>query len=398
MRSKAYSLYKLLIRRFLVIACQIFKLFPVKKNRIVFICHKYGSQYADSPMYISEYLMQHYADRYEIIWVFKEPDRFEYLKAKGIKLVKFCSLAGFYYSNTAKVYITNLFGPYPDVIRRKNRIIIETSHGVAYKNLLTGASNVSKVDSYDIEQRRIKINMCDYALSGCDILTRCTYRDNLGYEGRIIEEGLPRNDLFFRDNGEIKRKVRQRYGIAPEAGILLLMPTWKKENSRRTIEIDYGRVLDLLGKKDGREWVCLLRLHHLSRVDISDILSQYAGRVIEATDYPDPQELLLAGDALMTDYSSVVWDFALQKKPIFIYTPDVLDYSEERGFNVPPAEWGLFRAEGEEELYRMIEEHTLDEIARASQAHLEKFGNCETGKATERLCRRIDRYCGGGEF
>ena len=372
---------RLFARDFLQIICQAFKLLPVKSNRIVFISHQYGSQYSDSPKYMSEYMMDKYKDKYEIIWILKKPKDHEHLKKMGIKTVRFYSFQNVYYSNTAKVLVTNVFGPYPYVIKRVDRIIIETTHGVAYKRLSSGTKSMRIMDNVD------------FALSGNKITSELVYRNNLSYKGVIIEEGLPRNDIFFKENAFVKVKVKRYFGINDDTGIVILMPTWRKDNNRQSVDIDFGRVLNILSKKTGQEWVFIVRLHHLSKIDISDIIDNFSGKVIDATNYPDPQELLLTSDLLITDYSSVVWDFALQEKPIVIYTPDLLSYKDTRGFNVPPDEWMLFTAKDERELYRVIEETPFDDLVNATKRHLEKFGSCESGESTRLICERIDKYC-----
>ena len=394
MKDVLTTLIKLVIHRALNVFCQFAKLLPVKNNRIVCISHRHGAQYSDSPKYITEYLLEHFGDKYEIIWVFDCPDMFKELEKRGIKIIKFNSWKDYYYSNTAKVYITNLFGPYPNVIKRKDRIIIETTHGVAYKHLVFNNNSSQNEDAiFGKMIYTYKMNKVDYALSGNRITTDLVYRDNLGYRGNVIEEGLPRNDIFFKKNYDIKRKVMSSFGIPEWKRIVILMPTWRKDNSRKIFEIDYQRIINSLKEKDGCEWVFLIRLHHLSKVDLTEIIKKNNGSVIDASKYSDPQELLLASDMLITDYSSVVWDFALQRKPILVYTPDLASYAERQGFNVPPEEWMLYEANTEDELYKLIDDNDIDVIAKASEKHLDKFGSFETGEATKRICERIDKYC-----
>ncbi len=393
MKDTLLTLIKLIIRLGLNLACQLFKLVPVKNNRIVCISHRHGAQFSDSPKYITEYLLDHFKGQYEIIWIFSNPDNYNEIEERSIKPIRFCSWKDFLYSNTAKVYITNLFGPYPNVINRKDRVIIETTHGVAYKHLVFNNNSSKEKDAlFGKMIYSNKMNKVDFALSGNRITTELVYRKNLNYRGIVIENGLPRNDIFFVKNNEIKIRVRGKYGISEDKRIVILMPTWRKDNSRKTFEIDYKRVLSILRKKTNCDWVFMIRCHHLSKIDVSDIING-SDIIIDTTDYPDPQELLLTADMLITDYSSVVWDFALQKKPILVYTPDLLSYEESQGFNVPPDEWMLYKANTEIELYGLLENTTIEEIAKASNKHLERFGSYETGNATKLICEKIDRYC-----
>lgn len=393
MKRTIVTMSKLFRYYIIVIISQVSRVFPIKKNRIVCNSYTAGRQYSDSPMYITEYLLNRYKNKYEIIWVFNEPEKFGYLKNKGIKIVKYRSLMDFYYSNSAKVYITNIFGPYPYVIKRRNRIIIETSHGVAYKKLFTSRFGDGTLDFFENCWIKSRINQCDYCLSGNGLTSDLVYRKSLHFEGKIIEKGLPRNDLFFDNNVVLKEKVKSNIGANSDDRIILFMPTWRADDSRKVLEIDYKRIVEILTKKDNKRWVVLLRLHNLSTVDITDILNDNKGIVIDVTHYPNPQELLIAADFLITDYSSVIWDFSLQGKPILTYTPDILTYNEQRGFNVSPNEWILFNSKNENELYSILDNNSLSEIAKASSKHLTKFKNFETGKSTEYVCKIIHDYC-----
>lgn len=372
---------------------QTARLLPIHPRRIVFISHRNGSQYADSPMFITEKLLADHPDEFELVWVFNDPTRFAHLRGRGIKLVKSKSLADFYYSNTARVYVSNLFGPRHWVIKRHNKLNVETTHGVAYKSLLSNGIQAREVSFLERLPLQWKINTSNLCLSGNRITTDMVYRDELGYKGEILECGLPRNDVFFGSGEQERARVLSHFGLKDSQQIVLVMPTWKQDQGRANIELDYTKLVEKLSERYGGEWVVLLRLHHLSTVDISDILATYSGCVFDATKYPNSQDLLCAGNVLITDYSSVIWDFALRKLPILIYAPDRDAYGEDRGFNVPPEEWGLVQSSTQDELLEAIDTHSYEDLCEASQAHLERFGSCETGHATEVVCKSIVSHC-----
>lgn len=369
------------------------RLIPIEPNRIVCISHIQGLQCADSPMCITQYLLDHYKGDFEICWLVKDPRRFKELEDKGIRLVKFKTLSDFYYSNTAQVFISNLFGPPPWVVKRKNKMIVETTHGVAYKSLRSSKVSSFEVGFPEIKSASWKINGATLCLSGNRICSEDVYRNELGYRGEILEEGLPRNDVFFTDGRKQDARVRECFSLDDECRIVLMMPTWRKDHSRENIEIDYHALVHALEELYGGKWTVLLRLHHLSKVDISDIMDTYSDCVLNATDYPAVQDLLCAGDLLITDYSSVMWDFALRERPILIFAPDGEEYRQGRGFNVPPEEWGLVTSSTQSELLDGIRSHSYEELCEASRAHLKRFGSCETGHATEAVCKRIASFC-----
>lgn len=370
------------------------RILPIQPNRIVCISHIRGQQCADSPMCITQYLLDNYRGDFEICWLVDDPRNFKDLEKKGIRLIKFRSASDFYYSNTAQVFISNLFGPPPWVVKRKHKMIVETTHGVAYKSLRSSKASSSEVGLPEIKSACWKINGASLCLSGNRICSRDVYRNELGYRGEILEEGLPRNDVFFADTREQEACVRRRFSLGDDCKIALMMPTWRKDQSRENIEIDYRALVNVLEEQYGGKWTVLLRLHHLSKVDISDILNQYSDCVLEATDYPVVQDLLCSGDLLITDYSSVIWDFALRERPILIFAPDGEEYRKGRGFNVPPEKWGLVTSSTQGELLDGICSYSYEELCDASRAHLKRFGSCETGHATMTVCKRIAKFCG----
>ncbi len=365
------------------------KIIPVKNNRIIFISHRGGSQYSDSPMYISEYLNE--TGKYEIIWIVNDTDAFHYLKDQNIKTVKYRSLKEIYYSNSSKVLVTNMFGFPPYVQAKKNQLRINTMHGGgAYKALLSSKSNAVDVGKYDYLFASHNINKCNLCLSGCRATSEQVYRKELGYRGKILERGLPRNDAILSPDPELIRRVKEEFRIRDKA--VLVMPTWKHDNNTRNIDIDYRRLVSDLHDQYGGDWQVLLRLHHLSKIDISDYLEKYKDIVQDATYYPNAQDLLSAADLLITDYSSVIWDFALKNGPILIYATDMEDYIKERGFVIPPDRWGLSVARNEDELSDNIRSHTLKELKENSQKHLQIYGSFEKGDATRTVCRYIEKF------
>ncbi len=152
-----------------------------------------------------------------------------------------------------------------------------------------------------------------------------------GYDGRIVTEGYPRNDSLVDDTAEATRKaVRERLGLQDDVRVLLYAPTWRdniKEGAR------YGRVafldFDELQRAAGPRTVVLYRGHSNTAGSSSDL----PDGVIDVTHHPDVNELMLASDALVTDYSSIMFDYGVLRRPIYLLVPDLELYgSKTRGF------------------------------------------------------------------
>ena len=144
--------------------------------------------------------------------------------------------------------------------------------------------------------------------------------------------GLPRTDLLF-DPGLRARAteaVRGRYALPAGRRVLLYAPTFRGDEVRAARfddELDLATMRDTLAG----EWVLLLRLHPFVRQSVS-LTADLAGFVIDVSDWPDMNELMLVADLLVTDYSSAIFEFALLDRPMAFFAPDLEAYERERGF------------------------------------------------------------------
>lgn len=152
-----------------------------------------------------------------------------------------------------------------------------------------------------------------------------------GYDGKVLVEGYPRNDSLVDGTAEETRSaVRRRLGLEDDVRVLLYAPTWRdniKEGAR------YGRVafldFDELARAAGPRTVVLYRGHSNTASSSSDL----PDGVVDVTQHPDVNELMLASDGLVTDYSSIMFDYAVLQRPIYLLVPDLELYgSTTRGF------------------------------------------------------------------
>jgi CDP-glycerol glycerophosphotransferase len=148
------------------------------------------------------------------------------------------------------------------------------------------------------------------------------FRGAFGYSGQMLEEGYPRNDLLLApDRDAVRARVREELGIADGQCAVLYAPTWRDDAAFST-ELDLAALAE--------ECVVLVRSHSVVASTVS--LADSPG-LINVSDRDDPGELLLAADVLVTDYSSIMFDFAVTGKPMVFYTYDLEHYRDElRGF------------------------------------------------------------------
>lgn len=380
-----------IIIRFFV---KIFWAFPIKNNR-VFSSSYVGRQYSCNPKYITDYLGKKYCDKFDIVWALKKPSN---CSDVNIKSVKFLSLSHFYYFCTSKIIIDNVGFP-TYMPKRKGQYVINTWHGGgAYKNCSPESTCSSGAR---IALNAYKSKNTDLVLSSCSRYSQVAVSDTVyRYSGEILPSGLPRNDVFFsKRKVEIKRRVYEKLSIDTSKLMILYAPTFrggaKLALASNLVWIDTSIAIPELclavKKRFNADPVFVFRAHH----QMEGINTSF--KCIDATNYPDMQELLCAADILISDYSSSIWDFSLMKKPCFLYVPD-MDYyiNEDRGVYTPIEDWPGIIAKTNQELQKAVLEFDEDSYRKKVEKHHKDLGSYETGTACEQVCKRIAEVCGVG--
>lgn len=361
------------------------KLIPTKNNRVVFNSYN-GNQYSCNPRCISERIQKE--NKYEIIWAFKDPQKFKYLGEEfGYKLCKYRSFKYYFYSLTAKVTVCNAHGA-GEMPIREDHFEIQTWHGGGggYKKSALDDKTITNRSKYRYENddKRYSL-MCTSSKTSL----KNTVRGGLDFEGMVVG-GTPRNDLLInRGHDELYSKVHTALGISSEKKILLYAPTWRVGHVSSGEAIDSERLKKSLSKRFGGEWVIAIRSHYLASKN------RISGEV-DASNYPDMQELLYVVDALMTDYSSSIWDFSFTYKPCFLYCLDLKNFKQERDFYSPINTWGFPLAENEEQLNQVILDFNQEVFQKNMVRHHEINGSFEKGTATEDMARIIEAVCFNG--
>lgn len=144
---------------------------------------------------------------------------------------------------------------------------------------------------------------------------------------------MPRNDeLVNNHDNKTAAYIRKYYNIPADNKIILYAPTYRKgkRNEATDYNLDVRGIVEAAKERFGGEWTILYRMHYFIKKRLpADTKGQH---IIDVTDYGDMQDLLLAADILITDYSSSVWDYSLLKRPCFLYTTDLDEYLETQGF------------------------------------------------------------------
>ena len=172
-------------------------------------------------------------------------------------------------------------------------------------------------------------------------------------------------------------------GLPAEKRLLLYAPTFRKDKGLEAYDMDYARCVKALERRFGGEWLILAKLHPniAEKASQLDLDPRY---IVNASGYPDIQELYLACDGLVTDYSSVMFDYLITGKPCFLYVNDLAAYKADRNFTFDIDKLPFPRAEDNGQLEAILLGYDAQEQARRMEAFNREFGLRETGAAARR--------------
>lgn len=361
---------------------------PIVENQVLFMCFEAG-KYACNPRCISEYLSKTYGSELNIIWAFTDPEAFSHLTKMGYTLVKYQSEEFYRAALTSKVFLYNMRIP-GEIPFRREQVVISTGHGGgAYKKLLLDTPNIVDIDKKMIA---LSTNNTTIFVSSCKKYTKCVIRGAYAYDGEVLETGMPRNDDLINKDYSRGEKIREVFGIPKENRIIIYAPTYRKgTRTANDYNIDAEGIIEAARKRFGGEWTFLYRMHYFIKTELTGIADGY--HVVDATQYPDMQDLIKAADILITDYSSCVWDFSLMDKPCFLYATDIDTYLEKQGFYTDVYDWHFPIGKTNRELMKLIENYDEKEYQKGIHKHHEEMGILESGHATKLIGDRIYEEC-----
>lgn len=391
-----YRLMKASLGRCLYYLCW---LIPINKNKIVFSSFDGKQGYGCNPKYIAEELIRRNSDRpsstqYKLIWLVNDINK---VFPDKIKKKKNSFLNRVYHLSTARVWIDNVRKPL-DTMKRRKQLYIATWHGaIGFKPVgkLRGKSFpkiaylVSKHDS----------ELVDYFLSNSEWCSNI-YRTAFFYNGKILKSGSPRCDVLINKKEGLYEKIRSEYNIPVDSKILMYAPTFRSGNQNtlrkvisNSINIDFLKLVKAMEQKFQGKWYVFLRLHPTLATEASCLCFKNDGYIIDVTDRDDIYEVLAVSDAFISDYSSMVFDAALMKIPIFIYAYDINEYASDRGALL----WDLNKlpfqfSHNNDELVETILSFDYNRYTRALTDFFNKVGLAEDGHASERVADLIDEF------
>lgn len=362
-------------------------LMPIDKKKVLF-CSYYGRGYSDSPKAIAQAMLDSGADA-KLYWLVKSEAEAASLP-EGITPVNTNNpLARIMAYSTSKVWVDNCRKYVPQ--KRKGQFYLQTWHGFSLKKIEADATQA--LDDAYIQGSRHDSQITDVIVSGSGFMTGL-YKSIFWYDGEVLETGTPRNDIFFSDSSAIPRKIRDTFGLPADRRLALYAPTFRADHSLDCYALDAQRLLNACKTRFGGEWTVLIRLHP-NIAHKSGGLFPYDGQhIVDATMYPDMQELLAGIEMLITDYSSSVFDYALTGKPCVQFAVDVEAYSKERDVYFPLDNLPFPASQSNDELENLILHYDQALWTERWEQFKQDTKLMEDGKASVRCAELILRHLG----
>lgn len=369
-------------------------LLPIHDGKIVF--YSFTESFADNPRAIAEELLRR-EWKGDLVWVAK--DQHQPLELpQGIRAaVGRCRMR--YELSTSQIIVSNTRLPryWTKGFRKKaGQLYIQTWHGsLGIKKMEADMPYTSR--SY-LKRAQMDSERIDYLISNCRWLTQM-FRRCFFYDGEILEIGSPRNDVLVLGTAKRAKTVRAALGLPPERKLLLYVPTFRDEN--RTLNPpmpDWKQLGRALTERFGGEWSILVRMHpSLSREPREQLSAVREKQILDFTNYPDMTDLLVIADAVVTDYSSCIYDFLLTGRPGFIYAPDYATYEKQRGLYYPLKETPFPIAETGECLAHAVRSFDESAYRIAAEQFLRTRGCVDDGHASGRIADLIESILNGKE-
>lgn len=364
---------------------------PRIKNLVVFESF-HGKRYSDNPRAIYEYMKEN-CPEFDLIWsvdkgsipMFKEMN-VPYMKRFSLQWLRTFPRAQYWVNNVRLAKWMK---------KPKGTTYLQTWHGTPLKRLGTDIEEVHMPGTVTTKYRKNIISESknwSYLVGpnaySTEILSRAFH-----FKGPVIESGYPRNDVLHEPSEAQIKKIRESLNIAPDKKVVLYAPTWRDDQffEKGKYRFEFQFDINRLKEQYGDDFVLLARMHYL--VSESFDFSPYKDFILDVSDYYDIADLYLISDLLITDYSSVFFDYATLNRPIIFYMYDLEDYRDRlRGFYIDieaDAPGKIVKTEDDlfAEIGRALEEGHCD--AQRYERFRDRFCEWEDGRSSERVVKRV---------
>lgn len=366
---------------------KIFLKMPLKDD-LIFFESFLGKSYSDSPKAIYEKIIEN-NPHYKSVWSFNETDR--NIPGKP-KLVKRFSLRYFYYLARAKYWVSNSRLPI-FLSKRENNVYLQTWHGTPLKRLVFDMDEIHSADPNYKENFHKQSRRWDY-LSSPNKYSSEIFKRAFDYKNEVLEYGYPKNDILYNKNNKSNiDALKEKLNLPLDKKVVLYAPTWRDDDyfSRGKYRFELELNLQEMRNKLGDEYIIILRMHYFIANQLE--LNDYENFAFDYSLHDDISELYLVSDVLITDYSSVFFDYANLKRPILFFTYDIEKYRDQlRGFYLDMEKElpGPLLMTSEEVIDSLINiERVSNEYNEKYDEFYNKFCKWEDGNAAEKTVKTV---------
>lgn len=350
---------------------RILKVFVKPNDKLILFISFGGKKFDDSPRVIYEQMIRDKRfDDYDLIWAFQDTEAFIIPRGRIIKIDSFK-----YYITAlkARCWITNSTVERGLDFKGKNTLYFNTWHGTPIKKM---GADISRDNKSFGKKLKWKVDlMTSQSEYEADIFSRVFNIDR----DKFIVCGLPRNDVLSNRRMETKQKMMQRIGLPLDKKVILYAPTFREyeRDEKFNCVIKPPIDFDKWKKTIGDEYIILLRAHY----EVAKVLNVKSndGFVYDVSSYPVLNDLMLASDLLISDYSSIFFDYSILNRPMLHYTYDYNEYVDKRGmyFDIRRE---LHGSSGDEEkLLSLIKElnysESIGKVRDFRGKYVESYGN-----------------------
>lgn len=356
----------------------------VKPNRLFFWSYNFD-KYACNPRALTEYLLENCPTEYDIYWAFDSSFDTSILD-KRINVVRLRTIHYFISLYSSKFVFTNLRNARFDTgfVKKHSQKYIMLWHG-SFPLKLIEKDAESQLDPVYVRRAIDDSNMCDLMIADSNWI-ESLIKKSFWYKGEILCSGIPRNDILY-DKDKISNaysSVRSKYGLPYNQKIVLYAPTFRDDQKLHYYKLNWSEIIPCFEDMLGGNVIVFIRLHpNMSKIKGVETLINDS-RVINVTSAPDITEFLLAADAMISDYTSAMFDFCRLGRPCFMYAIDTECYN--RGFYWEWKDLPFSLSKNESELKHNIQHFSMEEYrANVDLFVKNKWGLFENGSA----CRQI---------
>ena len=358
------------------------KIFVKTDDKLILFNSFAGRKFDDSPRAIYECMKDDIRFKdYKLVWAFHNPEKYDVprkIKTDGFQYFKTALAARVWITNSSVERGLNFSG--------KHTLYFNTWHGTPLKKM--GADLKSGNTAFKGKSK----NHFDVMMSQGHYETEIFSRSFGIPKERFLEAGLPRNDILANYTNKQRETIRKKLNIGPDKIVILYCPTFREYDKDENLGVQMAPPMEL--KKWERElgsaYVLLVRAHYevskCMKIENNDF-------VRNVTDYPDINELYIAADILISDYSSVFFDYSITGKPILHFCYDYTKYINRRGlyFDIREKVNGSDTEDGVINLIKNLNRQEEQKRTLAFRKRYISFYGNATKEAVDCIAKRIER-------